>query len=80
VTFIDELAFGWNPNLQTLVLGNSVDRIRVGVIGRNLLTFTKYSGYDPEVAGLSGDASNYRFDGFNYPNFRTFTGVIEIAF
>jgi TonB-linked SusC/RagA family outer membrane protein len=76
-----EVAINYTLNRRQLgVLGNSVDRIRVGIIGRNLLTFTKYSGYDPEVAGLSGDASNYRFDGFNYPNFRTFTGVIEIAF
>lgn len=27
VVFIDELAFGWNPNLQTLVLGNAVEYI-----------------------------------------------------
>ena len=27
VTFIDELAFGWNPNLDTLILGNSVEYI-----------------------------------------------------
>jgi TonB-linked SusC/RagA family outer membrane protein len=76
-----EVAINYTLNRRQLgVFGNSVDRIRLGIIGRNLLTFTKYSGYDPEVAGLSGDASNYRFDGFNYPNFRTFTGVIEIAF
>ena len=54
--------------------------IRIGVIGRNLFTFTKYSGYDPEVADLSGDAFSFRFDGFAYPNFRTFTGVVELGF
>ena len=56
------------------------DNIRLGVIGRNLFTFTKYSGYDPEVADLSGDAFSFRFDGFSYPNFRTFTGVVELGF
>lgn len=56
------------------------DDVRIGVIGRNLFTFTKYSGYDPEVADLSGDAFSFRFDGFNYPNFRTFTGVVELGF
>ena len=56
------------------------DDIRIGVIGRNLFTFTKYSGYDPEVADLSGDAFSFRFDGFAYPNFRTFTGVVELGF
>src|SRR5207244_8108185 len=36
-------------------LGLGVSSLRLGVIGRNLFTSTKYSGYDPEVAGLSGD-------------------------
>jgi len=54
--------------------------VRVGVIGRNLLTFTNYSGYDPEVAGLNGDPFQVRIDWFQYPHFRTFTGVVEIAF
>lgn len=64
--------------LQALRLGLS--SLRVGVIGRNLFTFTKYSGYDPEVAGLSGDPYSFRIDGFSYPNFRTFTGFMEINF
>src|SRR5438105_720378 len=61
-------------------LGWGVNSLRIGVIGRNLFTFTKYSGYDPEVAGLSGDPYSFRFDGFSYPNFRTFTGFMEINF
>ena len=61
-------------------LGLGVSSLRLGVIGRNLFTFTKYSGYDPEVAGLSGDPYSFRFDGFSYPNFRTFTGFAEINF
>lgn len=61
-------------------IGNVIDRVRIGVVGRNLLTFTNYSGYDPEVAGRSGDASNYRIDAYMYPTFRTITGTLEIAF
>ncbi len=57
-----------------------VERMRVGIVGRNLFTSTKYSGYDPEVSGLSGDPYSFRFDGFSYPNFRSFTGVLEIDF
>lgn len=76
-----EVAINYTLNRNQLgFLGESIDRVRFGIIGRNLLTFTKYSGYDPEVSGLSGDASNYRIDTYNYPNFRTFTGVIEITF
>jgi len=61
-------------------LGLGISSLRLGVIGRNLFTFSKYSGYDPEVAGLSGDPYSFRFDGFSYPNFRTFTGFAEINF
>ncbi len=64
--------------LQALHLG--LNSLRLGVIGRNLFTFTKYSGYDPEVAGLSGDPFSFRVDGFSYPNYRTFTGFMEIDF
>jgi TonB-linked SusC/RagA family outer membrane protein len=64
--------------LEALHLG--VNSLRIGVIGRNLFTFSKYSGYDPEVAGLSGDPFSFRIDGFSYPNFRTFTGFMEINF
>ena len=65
---------------QVQKLGLGINSLRVGAIGRNLFTFTKYSGYDPEVAGLTGDAFSFRWDGFSYPNFRTFTGFMEIEF
>jgi len=78
---IKELNVSYTIGRGTLEkLGWGVNSVRVGVIGRNLFTFTKYSGYDPEVAGLSGDPYSFRFDGFSYPNFRTFTGFMEINF
>jgi len=66
--------------LEKLGFLQSLQGLSIGIVGRNLLTFTNYSGYDPEVAGQSGDPYSYRFDGFSYPNFRTFTGVVEITF
>jgi hypothetical protein len=57
--------------------------IAVSVIGRNLLTWSDYNGYDPEVGrdgGDTGSAAIARVDGFNYPNFRTFTAAIEVNF
>jgi TonB-linked SusC/RagA family outer membrane protein len=52
---------------------------KIGVIGRNLLTFTKYTGWDPEVSA-GGDLTNYAMDIFNYPNFRTLTFSCEFTF
>ncbi|MDP4712419.1 MAG: SusC/RagA family TonB-linked outer membrane protein [Saprospiraceae bacterium] len=63
-------------------LGNAYKFLKgatISVVGRNLFTLTNYSGYDPEVAS-SGDATNYMFDGFGYPNFSTITGRIELKF
>jgi len=78
---VKELNVSYSFDRNTLAkLGLGLNNLRLGVIGRNLFTFTKYSGYDPEVAGLSGDPYSFRFDGFSYPNFRTFTGFAEINF
>jgi len=54
--------------------------LRVGLVGRNLFTFTKYSGEDPEVSSIYGDPFSRRIDWFTYPHFRTITGLVEIAF
>ncbi len=51
------------------------ERVSVALIGRNLLTSTDYTGFDPEVGSIF-----YRQDNFNYPNFRTITGSIEVVF
>jgi len=52
---------------------------KIGILGRNLLTFTKYSGWDPEVASGS-DRTNFIVDIFNYPNYRTYSVSLELKF
>ena len=66
--------------LDESVLGPKIpiDAIMFTISGRNLYTFTDYSGYDPEVA-LSGSPI-YRLDEFSFPNFRTFAGSVQITF
>jgi len=54
--------------------------LRLGFIARNLFTITNYSGLDPEVSGLFGDPFQVKMDWFQYPQFRTFSAVVEIAF
>ncbi|MCK5537343.1 MAG: SusC/RagA family TonB-linked outer membrane protein [Bacteroidales bacterium] len=60
-------------------LQGRISSIRLGVIGHNMFTFTNYSGYDPEVASGT-DLSNFPFDDFGYPNYRTISASIEIKF
>jgi TonB-linked SusC/RagA family outer membrane protein len=47
----------------------------LSLIGRNLLTFSDYSGYDPEVGNTI-----VRLDSFDYPRYRTFSGSFQIVF
>ena len=83
-----ELALGYTFERAQLarVFGNAMHRLSISFIGRNLFTITDYTGFDPEVgsgernASTGGDASLYRIDDFEYPNYRTFTGKIEIQF
>ena len=49
-----------------------IDNVKVFVVGRNLLTFTKYTGYDPE------SSSNLQLG--RYPNSKQFTFGAEINF
>ncbi|MEK7403030.1 MAG: SusC/RagA family TonB-linked outer membrane protein [Gemmatimonadota bacterium] len=57
-----------------------VSSVRLGLVGRNLLTFTDYTGLDPEVSGLFGDPFQVKMDWFQYPQFRTFSAIVEITF
>ena len=72
-----EVALGYRvPGAWLARLGRvGMESIRLNLIGRNLLTFTDYKGYDPEV----GNAI-VRLDSFDYPRYRTITGSVEITF
>ena len=54
---------------------------KLGVVGRNLWTSTKYSGYDPDVSGPGGgNPFAYKVDYFTYPAYRTFTVMLELGY
>lgn len=53
--------------------------VKLGVQVRNVYTWTKYTGYDPEVTS-GNDLTNYYYDNFGYPNFRTYSGSIKFIF
>jgi hypothetical protein len=77
-----ELALNYTlPALATERIGLAGRSVRLGLVGRNLLTFTDYSGYDPDVSGPGGgNPFAYRVDYFTYPVFRTLTAMVEIGF
>ena len=56
-----------------------VNGITLGLVGRNLFTWTNYKGYDPEVSD-SDFPSTIKLDSFGYPRYRTITGSVQIEF
>jgi TonB-linked SusC/RagA family outer membrane protein len=55
----------------------------VGLVGRNLLTITNYSGYDPETGvagGSTGSGLINQVDAFDFPTLRSFTFSLSTRF
>jgi TonB-linked SusC/RagA family outer membrane protein len=55
----------------------------VSMIGRNLLTFSNYKGFDPEVGaggGALGSGVLNAIDNYQFPNLRTFTLSLNTSF
>jgi TonB-linked SusC/RagA family outer membrane protein len=56
----------------------------VSLIGRNLYTWTKYKGYDPETGGTSngasGSAALNAIDDYGFPNVRSITFQLSSSF
>jgi TonB-linked SusC/RagA family outer membrane protein len=71
-----QLGYNLPANLVSRVKG--LGSIRVYLTGQNVLTFTKYTGLDPETVG-SGFFARGVDDG-SFPNVRTFTGGIQVGF
>ncbi|HEY8933633.1 MAG TPA: TonB-dependent receptor [Cyclobacteriaceae bacterium] len=50
-----------------------LERLRIYFSGTNILTFTKYSGADPEVSTLDGSTTAQGIDFFTLPQVKTFS-------
>jgi len=74
--------------LKTLTLGYTVPKaiqdrlaakqLRVYVSAQNLVTLTKYTGFDPETPGTGFFGRG--IDNGTYPNVRTYTGGLQVNF
>ena len=83
---LKNVAIGYNLPSST-VQGIGLENIRFSVSAQNLLTFTGYSGLDPEVSffgsgGQSASESNTTqgFDFGNYPTFRSINFSLNVTF
>ncbi|GAB3773535.1 TonB-dependent receptor [Spirosoma horti] len=67
---------------KTLLTRLHLSRIRVFATGQNLLTFTKYTGWDPEVNSdaYTSNPVNLGVDFYSAPQPRTIIGGLQIGF
>lgn len=69
--------------LSRLPAIGGLDGLSLMLTGRNLKTWTDYRGFDPEVGkstGETGSAALGRVEGYQYPNFRTWSLGVEVNF
>jgi hypothetical protein len=71
------LAYSFNQNLLSKI---GFTKARFYVSGTNLLTITKYTGYDPEVAQFTYSDATIGVDLSSYPPSRTWTFGIDFTF
>lgn len=71
------LGYNFSSKLLSQV---KIKSLRVYVAGQNLLTFTNYQGFDPEVNKFGSDALRPAFDYSVYPYARTITFGLNVSF
>lgn len=57
-----------------------VSDFTISVSGQNILTFTKYSGMDPEVNAGADNSFSIGHDYYGYPQSKIYTGGIQVSF
>jgi len=79
---LKNLSIGYTLPSATLqrLTNNVVSRVRVYVSSQNLLTFTKYTGYDPEVSSRNYNLLNNGIDYAQYPQARTVMVGLNLSF
>ena len=77
---IQNISIGYKFPKKLLGKGNVFSSVRLYVSAQNLYTFTKYSGYDPEIGAINNRVGLMNIDNGHFPNPRTFTAGANIEF
>ncbi len=68
-------------DISKLINSPAIQKLQLTVSGRNLLTFTKYTGFDPEVSsGTLNSAFDRGVDHNTVPNLRSFQIGLNVGF
>ncbi len=78
---VKNIMFGYNISESVLksITKGAVSRFRIYVSSQNLLTFTQYKGWDPEVGNRRGALTN-GIDYGQYPSARSFQLGLQVGF
>lgn len=74
------LSYTLPESLVAGLWGTGVDRIRLTLSGRNLLTFTDYTGLDPEVSNFGNQPIARNIDVAPFPPSRSFWFSVDVNF
>jgi TonB-linked SusC/RagA family outer membrane protein len=79
---LNNLSLGYNFSPKMLGVDKWITGLRLSVTGQNLLLFTKYNGYDPEVNTdrVIDSALSYGIDYLSYPKAKTVVFGLNISF
>lgn len=72
--------------LPKSILGSNLSNVRFYITAQNLVTITKYDGYDPELGNGNNSSDDSRFifsrgiDSGNYPQPRTYMVGVQVGF
>jgi TonB-linked SusC/RagA family outer membrane protein len=67
-------------SLRTSLFKDYVKRLQIGVSGNNLLTWTNYRGYDPEISNFGSTNTQAQVDVVGYPSTRRMWLHINFGF
>lgn len=70
------LAYDFSP----FISNKSIRTLEISITGFNLLTFTKYSGFDPEAAADLNDPTRIGLDQYAFPNSRGVQFGLNLGF
>ncbi len=79
---VKNLSIGYSIPAKALgsLTSGTVNKVRVYVSSQNLLTVTKYTGYDPEIGSRNGTLLRSGIDYANYPQSRTLLAGLQVTF
>lgn len=76
---LKSLSLGYNVPVE-LAQRFGLRNLRVHFTGTNLITFTDYTGWDPEVSSFTGNDAQFGTDFHSYPNSRVYSLGVNVSF